>query len=242
MNAYGSLADGSYPLLFVLGLAFAALLGASSGVRLGRTLRKIESATSDRPEIGAAIREHVDDTPGPVLKRLVVRAWWHRVKPSHCERLAVFLNALGAAIVGGSLGRDLRAQWASDLRDGRRLGRLPAELLLDALGNVIGSFKILGSERIMESLRRRYAVPCRVGAGLLDFAARSKPTAVILFALPAMSATTFLGYLIGGEGLAYALLGASFYTAPAMAMRWQSERLLAIRTRLATHENDHSRP
>ncbi|QXJ23353.1 hypothetical protein AGRA3207_004495 [Actinomadura graeca] len=241
MNEYGSLPDGGYVLLFCAGLAVAALLGAASGVRLGRTLRKIEAATEDRPEVGAAIRDHVGGTPGRVLRRLVVRAWWNRVRPSRCERLAGCANALGAAIVGGPLGADLRRQWSADLGNGRRQGRIPAELLLEALGNLIGSFKILASERVLEFLRRRYATPWRVAAGLLDFAARSKPTAVVLLGLPAMGGVTLAGYLIGGTELAYALLGASFYAAPAAAVRWQAGRFLAVRTRLATQRSGPGR-
>ncbi|MEU8118690.1 hypothetical protein AB0C21_08260 [Spirillospora sp. NPDC049024] len=238
MNANGGLPDGSYLLLFWAGSALAALLSASFNLELGRTLRKIDAATYDRPEVGAAIRQHVVSTPGLILQRLVVRAWWSRIRPSRCERLATLLNSLGAAIVGGSLGSELHTQWTADLRNSKRQGRLPAELLLEALGNFIGSFKILGSERILEFLRHRYATPCRIGAGFLDFAARSRPTAVVLLGLPGMSVVTILGYLLGGEEFAYALLGASFYTAPAIAMKWQSERLLAIQTRLATQENE----
>ncbi|WP_222721639.1 hypothetical protein, partial [Actinomadura sp. HBU206391] len=116
-------------------------------------------------------------------------------------------------------------QWTADLRNSKRQGRIPGELLLEALGNFVGSFKILGSERILEFLRIRYATPCRIGAGILDFTARSKPTAVVLFGLPGISTVTVFGYLIGGGELAYALLGASIYTAPAIAMKWQTERL-----------------
>ncbi|WP_067449830.1 hypothetical protein [Actinomadura macra] len=241
MNEYGSLPDGSYVLLFCAGLAVAALWGAASGIRLGPTLRKIEAATDDRPEVGDAIREHVGGTPGRVLRRLVVRAWWNRVRPSRCERLAASVNSLGAAIVGGPLGGDLRRQWTADLRNGRRQGRIPAELLLEAVGNLVGSFKILASERVLEYVRRRYATPWRVAAGLLDFTARSKPTAVVLLGLPAMGGVTFAGYLIGGTELAYALLGASFYAAPATAVRWQTGRLLAVQTRLATQEREPGR-
>ncbi|GII88342.1 hypothetical protein Ssi03_63320 [Sphaerisporangium siamense] len=241
MNAHDALPDGRYLLLFFAGLALTLLFGVSSDIRLGRTLREIEAATGDRPEDGAAIREHVGSTPGRVLKRLVARAWLNRVRPSRCERLAAFVNSLGAAIVGGSLGRDLHMQWTADLRSSKNQGRIPPELLLEALGNFIGSFKILVSERILEFLRTRYEMQCRVGAGFLDFVARSKSTAFVLVGLPGVSAVTLFAYVLGGEQLAYALLGASVYAVPNRAMKWQAERLLAIRTRLATRENEPER-
>ena len=242
MNPYGSLPDGRSILLFCAGLALAALLGVSSHIRLGRTLRKIDAATQDRPTVGIAIRQHVGNTPGRMVRRLVARAWWNRVRPARCERLAQRINSLGAAIVGGPLGSDLRMQWMADLQNSKRQGRIPAELLFEAAGNFLGSFKILLSERLVEFLRRRYAMPCRIGSGFLDFAARSKPTVILLFGLPAIGIVTLAGYLIGGEELAYTLLGAALYAVPTTVTNWQAERLLAIRTRLAPQDNDPRHP
>ena len=232
----------SSSLILVLGI-YMGLRLAAPAVRsllnrlLRRTIGKIDAASAGRPATLRALRQQVDNTPGPLLKLLVARALLKSYREPRNERLAGLFLALGAVVIGGPMGQDYKRAWADDLNQAGADGKIPAVLLANALSCFLSSPQIRWEEKTSPRLRNRFERQYKIGGLLLAAAARSRPSAFFLIALPAtppLALTGYMtGYIFGSEALGWALAALAITEVPRRTDRWQRERQLAADTRRA---------
>jgi hypothetical protein len=198
---------------------------------LRRALTRIDAATGDQPDTRRALREQVDHTPGTLLKLLVARALLKSVREPRSERLAGLFFALGAAVIGGTLGQDYKKEWTGDLRQGRIEGQVSAVLLANAVSCFLSSPQIRWVRKVDPGLRRRFARQYEIGGLLMEAAARSRLSALVMIAVPGAAILAFagyaIGYITGFDALGWALVALAITDVPHRTVRWQRERQLA---------------
>jgi len=206
---------------------------------LQRTLSKIDSVTGVKPAERAALRSQVNNTPGLLLKLLVAQALLKPLRRSRSERLAGSFLAMGAGVIGGTLGQDYKRQWIDDLGQAAEDGKIPVVMFVNAVSCFISSFEICWDEKTGPGLRRRFTGPHRLLCQYADAAARSPLSAMIMIALPATPIIAFAVYepwaLFGLGEWGLAAGAAAVIEVPHRTHRWQRERRLAT---IAAAENE----
>jgi hypothetical protein len=231
--------SGALVLLSIYaGVRLARLLAKSLASKLlKRSLEKIDSATTGRPDVRTILRQQVDNTPGQLLKLLVARALSKSHREPRNQRLADSFLALGAAVIGGPLGQDYKRAWTDDLNQAGADGKVWVVVMVNALSCLLSSPQIRWVEKVSPRLRDRFARQYRILELVLAAAARSYLSAFILIALPTTSALALIGFMMtyvsGLAAFGWAFVAFAIIEIPLWVHRWQRERQLAVATRRA---------